>query len=137
VRKVLPDAGAAMSAVLLELRDTLDASREADADVQRRLAQLRYMGTTIAMAAHANPVLPYEVADDYLRVTMLALMAWAWARIEAAAPQDAARARAGAAFRRWVLPEFEMRMGIIKRSCETVALTHAAQAAAPVAGVSN
>lgn len=127
VRKVLPDAGAAMSAVLLELRDTLDASREADADVQRRLAQLRYLGTTIAMAAHANPVLPYEVADDYLRVVMLTLMAWAWARIDAAEALDAERAaRAGpaAAFRRWVLPEFEMRLGIVKRACEGVAMSH-------------
>ncbi len=127
VRKVLPDAGAAMSAVLLELRDTLDASREADADVQRRLAQLRYLGTTIAMAAHANPVLPYEVADDYLRVVMLTLMAWAWARIDAAEASDAERAaRAGpaAAFRRWVLPEFEMRLGIVKRACEGVAMSH-------------
>lgn len=127
VRKVLPDGGAGMSAVLLELRDTLDASREADADVQRRLAQLRYLGTTVAMAAHANPVLPYEVADDYLRVAMLTMLAWAWARIEAAAPQDSGRARVAAAFRRWVLPEFEMRLGIVKRACETVALTHAAQ----------
>ncbi|QGW84116.1 acyl-CoA dehydrogenase family protein [Variovorax paradoxus] len=127
VRKVLPDAGAAMSGVLLELRDTLDASREADADVQRRLAQLRYLGTTIAMAAHANPVLPYEVADDYLRVVTLTLMAWAWARIDAAEASDAERAaRAGpaAAFRRWVLPEFEMRLGIVKRACEGVAMSH-------------
>jgi alkylation response protein AidB-like acyl-CoA dehydrogenase len=129
VRKVLPDGGAAMSAVLLELRDTLDASREADADVQRRLAQLRYLGTTIAMAAHANPMLPYEVADDYLRVVMLTLMAWAWARIDAAeaAPAErAARTGAAAAFRRWVLPEFEMRLGIVKRACESIALSQAA-----------
>ncbi|MDQ0568456.1 alkylation response protein AidB-like acyl-CoA dehydrogenase [Variovorax paradoxus] len=129
VRKVLPDGGAAMSAVLLELRDTLDASREADADVQRRLAQLRYLGTTIAMAAHANPVLPYEVADDYLRVVMLTLMAWAWARIDAADASEAeraARAGAAAAFRRWVLPEFEMRLGIVKRACESIALSQAA-----------
>ena len=129
VRKVLPDGGAALSAVLLELRDTLDASREADADVQRRLAQLRYLGTTVAMAAHANPVLPYEVADDFLRVTALTLMAWAWARIEVAAPADADRLRAAAAFRRWVLPEFEMRLGIVKRACEGVALAHSAQEA--------
>ncbi|RIX75917.1 acyl-CoA dehydrogenase family protein [Acidovorax cavernicola] len=128
VRKVLPDGGAALSAVLLELRDTLDASREADADVQRRLAQLRYLGTTVAMAAHANPVLPYEVADDFLRVMTLTLMAWAWARIEVAAPADAGRTHAAAAFRRWVLPEFEMRLGIVKRACEGVALAHAAQA---------
>ncbi|WPG36832.1 acyl-CoA dehydrogenase family protein [Variovorax sp. EBFNA2] len=129
VRKVLPDGGATLSAVLLELRDTLDASREADADVQRRLAQLRYLGTTVAMAAHANPVLPYEVADDFLRVVMLTLMAWAWARIDVAAPADADRVRAAAAFRRWVLPEFEMRLGIVKRACEGVALAHSAQEA--------
>ncbi|SDI22334.1 acyl-CoA dehydrogenase family protein [Variovorax sp. OV700] len=136
VRKVLPDNGADMSAVLLELRDTLDASREADADVQRRLAQLRYLGTTIAMAAHANPVLPYEVADDYLRVVMLTMMAWAWARIDAAEASEAERAvRAGpaAAFRRWVLPEFDMRLGIVKRACEGVAMSHDA-AKSPVAG---
>jgi alkylation response protein AidB-like acyl-CoA dehydrogenase len=136
VRKVLPDNGADMSAVLLELRDTLDASREADADVQRRLAQLRYLGTTIAMAAHANPVLPYEVADDYLRVVMLTMMAWAWARIDAAEASEAERAvRAGpaAAFRRWVLPEFDMRLGIVKRACEGVAMSHDA-AKSPVVG---
>ena len=134
VRKVLPDGGAAMSAVLLELRDTLDASREADADVQRRLAQLRYLGTTIAMSAHANPVLPYEVADDYLRVVMLTMMAWAWARIDATDNTGSTeRARAAAAFRRWVLPEFEMRLGIVKRACETVGLVHAASAG----GVAN
>ena len=127
VRKVLPDGGAGMSAVLLELRDALDASRDADADVQRRLAQLRYLGTTIAMAAQANPVLPYEVADDYLRAVMLAMLAWAWARIDAAeAPEAERAARAGpaAALRRWVLPEFDMRLAIVKRACEGVAMTH-------------
>jgi hypothetical protein len=129
VRKVLPDGGAAMSALLVELRDTLDAAREADADVQRRLAQLRYLGTTIAMAAQADPKLPYEVADDYLRLVMLALLAWAWARIDAAEATDTERTeRTGpaAAFRRWVLPEFEMRHGIVKRACEGLALSHAA-----------
>jgi alkylation response protein AidB-like acyl-CoA dehydrogenase len=132
LRKVLPDAGAAMSAVLLELRDALDAARETDADVQRRLAQLRYLGTTIAMAAHADPRLPYEVADDYLRLVMLALLAWAWARIDAAdatPAERAARTGPAAAFRRWVLPEFEMRHGIVKRACEGIALSHAAGSA--------
>ncbi len=137
VRKVLPDGGAGMSAVLLELRDTLDASRDADADVQRRLAQLRYLGTTIAMAAHANPVLPYEVADDYLRAVMLAMLAWAWARIDAAEASEAERAaRAGpaAALRRWVLPEFDMRLAIVKRACEGVAMAHDAAKTPAAAG---
>jgi len=127
VRKVLADGGAGMSALLIELRDELDASRDADADVQRRLAQLRYLGTTLAMAAPADAALPYEVADDYLRVVMLALLAWAWARIEHAAPAGDARwSRPAAAFRRWVLPEFEMRLGIVKRACDAVAARQAA-----------
>ncbi|MDB5825790.1 MAG: acyl-CoA dehydrogenase, partial [Variovorax sp.] len=89
VRKVLPDHGAGMSAVLIELRDELEAARDVDADVQRRLAQLRYLTTSVALAAKAQPRLAYEVADDYLRVVMLALLGWAWARIEATAPDDA------------------------------------------------
>ncbi|VTU29216.1 Acyl-CoA dehydrogenase [Variovorax sp. SRS16] len=127
VRKVLPDGGAGMSALLVELRDELDASREAEADVQRRLAQLRYLGTTLAMAAPADAVLPFEVADDYLRVVMLAMLAWAWARIERASPAGDARwSRPAAAFRRWVLPEFELRLGIVKRACEAVSARQAA-----------
>jgi alkylation response protein AidB-like acyl-CoA dehydrogenase len=120
VRKVLADGGAGMSALLIELRDELDASREADADAQRRLAQLRYLTTSIAMAARADATLPYEVADDYLRVVMLAFLAWAWARIAHAAPDDARWTSPAGAFRRWVLPEFEMRLGIVKNACEAV-----------------
>jgi len=124
VRKVLPDAGAAFAACLLELRDELDASRDNEADAQRRMAQLRYLGTSVALAAKIDPQLPYEVADDYLKVVMLTLMAWAWARIERTAPVGDARwAEPAAAFRRWVLPEFELRLGLVKRACEAVSGT--------------
>ncbi|MGR4869168.1 hypothetical protein ACIPRI_09915 [Variovorax sp. LARHSF232] len=122
VRKVLPDAGAAFAACLLELRDELDAAREHEAEAQRRMAQLRYLGTSIALAAKADPQLPYEVADDYLRVAMLTVLGWAWARIERAAPAGDARWAAPAqAFRRFVLPEFEMRLGMVKRACDSAA----------------
>ena len=120
VRKVLPDGGAGMSAVLLALRDDLEAAREQDADVQRRLAQLRYLTTTIVMAAQLRPALPYELADDYLRTVMLALMAWAWARIDATTPDAPRWAGPSVAFRRLVLPEFDMRLGIVKRACAEV-----------------
>jgi len=120
VRKVLADGGKGMSALLIELRDELEAAREFDAEVQRRLAQLRYLTTTVSMAAQADEVLPYEVADDYLRVVLLALTAWAWARIVQAAPDDARWARPYAAFRRWILPEFDMRLGIVKRACDAL-----------------
>ena len=122
VRKVLPDAGAAFAACLLELRDELDAGREQEADAQRRMAQLRYLGTSIALAAKADPQLPYEVADDYLRVAMLTLLGWAWARIERAAPADDPHWAAPAqAFRRFVLPEFDMRLAMVKRACDSAA----------------
>jgi hypothetical protein len=121
VRKVLPDAGAAFAACLLELRDELDASNDQEADVQRRMAQLRYLGTAVALASQADAQLPYEVADDYLRVVMVTLLAWAWARIERTAPAGDERWAAPArAFRRWVLPEFDLRLGMVKRACEQV-----------------
>jgi len=125
VRKVIPDGGSAMSALLVSLRDELEAARDIDADVQRRLAQLRYLTTTIVMAAQADAALPYELADDYLRLVMLALLAWAWALIDRAMPADSADARwsgPAAAFQRWILPEFEMRLGIVKRACEAVTM---------------
>ena len=53
-------------------------------------------------------------------LVMIALLAWAGARIGRDAPQDARWAAPEAAFRRWVLPEFEMRLGIVKRACEAV-----------------
>jgi alkylation response protein AidB-like acyl-CoA dehydrogenase len=126
VRKVLPDAGADFSALLLELRDELDAARAVDADAQRRLAQLRYLATSVALASRARPQLAYEVADDFLRVTALALLAWAWARIEATAPGDERWCRPAAAFRRWVLPEFDMRLTMVKQAAQAVAQTAAA-----------
>ncbi|MEJ8848872.1 acyl-CoA dehydrogenase family protein [Variovorax rhizosphaerae] len=125
VRKVLPDGGTGMGKLLVELRDELEASRDTDADAQRRLAQLRYLTTTVAMASQANPALPYEVADDYLRVVMLTLMAWACARIDVAASGEPDTSRWSvpvAAFRRHVLPEFDMRLGMVKRACEAVTM---------------
>ncbi|MDR6538443.1 acyl-CoA dehydrogenase family protein [Variovorax soli] len=120
VRKLLPDGGAGMASLLIELRDELDAAREFDAEVQRRFAQLRYVGTTVALAAQRDPALAYEVADDYLRVVAIALLAWAWARIGHAAPQTSRWTAPAEAFRRFVLPEFEMRLGMVKRACEAV-----------------
>jgi alkylation response protein AidB-like acyl-CoA dehydrogenase len=117
LRKVLPDGGAAMSALLLELRADLDAAQETHADVLRRLAELRYLTTQLAQAAAGKPELPYWIAGDYLRAVALVLLAWAWTRIDAAASQAALpqRWQAGSdALRRWVLPEFAMRMQLMK-----------------------
>jgi hypothetical protein len=68
---------------------------------------------------------------------MLTLMAWAWARVDVAASGEPDASRwsvPAAAFRRHSLPEFDMRLGIVKRACETVTAQAQAHAQAqPVA----
>ncbi|ABE45032.1 acyl-CoA dehydrogenase family protein [Polaromonas sp. JS666] len=125
VRKVLPDGGSALAALLDELGDALDAGNAAHAELLSRFAGLRSLASALAQAAPGNPELPYWVADDYLRALALALLAWAWGQIESAMPplasgEDATRWTAPAsALRHWVLPEFDMRMGIIKERLDT------------------
>jgi hypothetical protein len=59
------------------------------------------------------------VADDYLRALALVLMEWAWAQIGAAPAADAPRWQEPAqALRRHVLPEFGMRLQIIRDRCQ-------------------
>lgn len=116
-RKVLPDGGQALGAVLVDLRRTLDASKPFDADVLRRLAELRYLTTSLCAACtadNADPALAARVADDYLRAVALVLLAWAWSQILATstAPRWSAPAHA---LRCWVLPELDMRMAIVRQ----------------------
>ena len=57
------------------------------------------------------------MAEDYLRATVLVLLGWAWRKIEAVASTAADPSRwdmPASALRQWVLPEFEMRLGIIR-----------------------
>ncbi len=60
------------------------------------------------------------MADDYLRAVALVLLEWAWAQISAAhrtAP-NAAPDRwitPAQAFAQWVLPEFDLRTGILRQ----------------------
>ena len=118
VRKVLADGGAGLAALLSDLQMDLDASRAGPDDVLRRFAELRDVTTQLAEAAIHNPVLPFEAADDYLRAVALALLAWAWARIEAAAPAGVPRWTQGAAaLRLRVLPEFDMRIKTMHGQC--------------------
>ena len=121
LRKVLPDGGKALSAVLVGLRGALDASRDFDAEVQRRLAELRYLTTTLCAACAApgaDPALAARVADDFLRAVALVLLAWAWSQILATstAPRWSAPAQA---LRAWVLPELDMRLAIIRQQMAT------------------
>ena len=121
LRKVLPDGGKALSAVLVGLRGALDASRDFDAEVLRRLAELRYLTTTLCAACTApgaDPALAARVADDFLRAVALVLLAWAWSQILATstAPRWSAPAQA---LRAWVLPELDMRLAIIRQQMAT------------------
>jgi len=60
------------------------------------------------------------VADDYLRAVALTLMHWAWQRIRQALSEHADTADAArwlnpaAALQHWILPEFAMRLSIVK-----------------------
>jgi hypothetical protein len=119
VRKVLADAGAGLHALLDDLCSSLAMDGEADTQVRRLAGELRAVTAELLTAARHSPELPYWVADDYLRAVALLLNAWAWTQIEAAqrkqAPAATPRWSAPAqAFWRWIMPEFEMRLGIIR-----------------------
>jgi hypothetical protein len=122
VRKALADGGAGLLALLHELRADLDPSHAPDALALRQFATLGELTLELAEANARDTALAFWVADDYLRAMAVALLAWAWSRIEAAlAPQTpdlASRWQAPAqALRHWVLPEFDMRVAIIKTRC--------------------
>lgn len=117
MRKVLGDGGAALNAMLDELSAGLNAQAPHEAQVLHLFAQLRditQQATQVQTRPDGSVTLSW-IAGDYLRVATLALLAWSWTRIEAAQPTDAARWHAPAtALRAWVLPEFEMRLNIIR-----------------------
>jgi alkylation response protein AidB-like acyl-CoA dehydrogenase len=119
VRKVLADGGAGLSALVGQLQSELDDTLPGHADVLRRFDELRSLTARLAEAAIHDPVLPFEAADDYLRAVALVLLAWAWTRIEAAAPaSDEPRwRRTAGTLRLRVLPEFDMRIDIIRSQC--------------------
>jgi len=102
VRKVLADGGQG----LLALLSTLPATPAAAALAQATQA--------LAAAAKADPALPYWVADDYLRAVALVLLEWAWSRL-AAAGTGPRWTEPAQAFQTWVLPEFDMRLSIIRQ----------------------
>lgn len=116
LRKVLVDGGAALSALLRELDAEFDGHSAADVAVRSRFAQLHQLTQTLVEAAKADPLLPYRVADEYLRLLALALLGWAWTRIEAAAG-DLPRWRAPAALHNRVLPEFDMWIKTLTAQC--------------------
>ncbi|UUZ62195.1 hypothetical protein LP417_18385 [Polaromonas sp. P1-6] len=127
VRKVLPDGGAALRMMLQGLREGLDDRRAIEKAVLSYLARLETTTNSLVKAARAAPQLPYWVAGDHLRAVALALLAWAWVRIRST-PGNQRWQAPGEALRRWVMPEFDMRLGIIEneikgQDCPTIALS--------------
>jgi hypothetical protein len=121
MRKVVSDGGKAMNAMLDALAHGLSASKKHEAQVIELFAQLKTTTHTCAQAALQpdGQVRLSWIANDYLRLATLALLAWSWTRIEAAHGSDAPRWQAPAqALRAWVLPEFGMRSGIIAAQLE-------------------
>ena len=117
VRKVLADGGTSLIGLLEELAGQLPAGVDASVAVQQRFTQLRGVTEALVQATKDNHTLAYWLADDYLRLVAMALLGWAGARIEAAAPgaADAPRwSQSQSALKRWVLPEFAMRLAIIE-----------------------
>jgi alkylation response protein AidB-like acyl-CoA dehydrogenase len=126
VRKVLPDGGAAMNALLDDLQADLPSGAKASTQAGPRIQTLRAITSQIVKAAPQDAALAYRVADDYLRAVALVLMDWAWMRIEAgvddSTPNADTRWKAPTqALRSWVLPEFQMRTFIIVQQCTAAA----------------
>ncbi|MFL6691991.1 MAG: acyl-CoA dehydrogenase, partial [Ramlibacter sp.] len=72
-------------------------------------------------AAHSD-TLAYEAADDYLRAVALALFAWAWGAIERTPGAQVPRWSAPAAVARLrIVPEFELRLQILRTQCAAAA----------------
>lgn len=119
VRKVLVDSGGGLFALLDDLATRLPPGVEASAAVQERFAQLRELTSALVLAAKNDSTLAYWVADDYLRLVVMALLGWAGARIEAAlqtkpADNEQRWGQPQSALKRWVLPEFSMRLNIVE-----------------------
>ena len=120
VRKVIPDGGAGLLAMLQGLGEGLDAEAPLQVRLIHQIEALRGLTVDLAAAAKTDPQLPFWVADDYLRLVALTLLAWAWlkigeaARLQAPGADPVRWAEPAAALGHWVLPEFEMRRNIIR-----------------------
>ncbi|WP_101048077.1 acyl-CoA dehydrogenase family protein [Macromonas nakdongensis] len=111
-RKVLPDAGAALGAVLDRLQADLDVHPgPASECAQAGFAALRTLLADLVGGDAAQAQRLYPVAGDFLRAVTLSLMAWARVRLEAAAPAQTQTSTL--AFDRWVWPEHAMRLAMV------------------------
>jgi alkylation response protein AidB-like acyl-CoA dehydrogenase len=109
VRKVLPDGGATLNALLNDLLAD-SAWSQPSSSLQANAEALRQVTAELVAVNAADPSKAYWVAGEYLRVTGLVLLQWAADRLAAS------KACAGSpqAYDAWILPELGMRMAIIR-----------------------
>jgi hypothetical protein len=130
VRKVIPDGGSGLAALLQSLNDD-SAKSDLGAQLCDQATELNQVTRRLVEAAQTNPELPFWVADDYLRAVSLTLMTWAWMKIGLALKEDPNNGQSGRwtepedALKAWVLPEFDMRLSIIKARLKTKTITKA------------
>ena len=123
VRKVIPDGGTGLAALLQSLNDD-SANSDLGAQLSAQATQLNQVTRRLVEAAQTTPELPFWVADDYLRAVSLTLMTWAWLKIGFALKENANDRQSNRwtepadALKMWVLPEFDMRLSIIKARLE-------------------
>ncbi len=85
LRKVLPDGGVKLGTLLARLEAELPASSGLASRVKPWLGNWHQVTQQIVQQALAEAEFPYRVANDYLRLAGLVLLAQGWARAEAAA----------------------------------------------------
>jgi alkylation response protein AidB-like acyl-CoA dehydrogenase len=119
VRKVLADGGLNLTTLMQELAESALGSPERDA-LLTQVTELSELTRQMVQASAFDRELAYWVADDYLRAVALTLLAWAWLQI-GNTPSAASLAtgierwaQPASALQHWILPEFAMRVQIIR-----------------------
>jgi alkylation response protein AidB-like acyl-CoA dehydrogenase len=125
-RKVLGDGGAALRALLQTLVADLDPSQRADSAALAALRALEQLAQRVVERCRDDAAPAHAAATDFLHCTAVALLGWAWARIEAAQRGHAGPApepcrEGAAAFAAWVAPSFELHARLVTDACSIVA----------------
>jgi alkylation response protein AidB-like acyl-CoA dehydrogenase len=118
VRKVIADGGVKLGRLIARLQRELPGSDLA-ARVQPWLANWQQVTQQIVQQAAQDAELPYRVADDYLRLAGLVLLAHGWVRAEAVAavhssPFHVAKRETAQYYLDYLLPEASLCLARIR-----------------------